>query len=265
MRRWMLFTALFFGLAPGLAALEDAEQAAESVAATVLTLEGPAQLADAQGYSDLALGQLLGPGDRVRTGEGGGLHLALADGSSLALGPNTEITLQALGGGGEGSDTVVELARGLLNALVERHKGRSSFEERTANAVVAVKGTEFEVQAGAQETVVTVNEGVVELGDAARKRFEPVLPLHRRRLSQGRLLAEERLAKRDAGAFRQRWARARVFHSQRQELLKHFKGQDRLQRARWRKALLKRRAAREAAREQRQERRKERREQRQGR
>lgn len=254
MRRLMLLAA-FLAWPLGLWALRsDAEDAAESVAATVLTLEGQAELDEAGRWSALDLGQLLGPGDRVRTAEGAHLHLALADGSTVTLGPNSELSLESLGAGGQGSQTALKLARGLLHALVAKLAGGSRFEIQTGNAVAGVKGTEFEVQVGANETVVAVNEGVVELSDAARTRMEPVLPLHRRRLSQGRMLAAERLAKRDAGALRDRWARARLFHAQRAELLKHFKGQDKLKRAKWRKALLKRRELREQARERRKKR-----------
>lgn len=246
MRRWMFLTCLALALSPRLHAISDAESAAESVAATVITFEGRCELVDNGHATALALGQLLGPGDAVRTGEDGSLQLALADGSSLALGPNTELTLKELGPGGESSRTTLQLLRGLMNAMVEKLSPSGSFEILSANAVVAVKGTDFEVQADGDDTSVTVNEGVVQLGDSQRRRFEPVLPMHRRRFLMNRMLVEEALAKREINSFHERWARAHLFHAQRHELLRHFKDEDRAARSRWRKALLKRRAAREA-------------------
>jgi hypothetical protein len=248
MRRLHALTLILALLAPAAfcRAESDAESAAESVAATVITLAPPADVEVDGKFEALSLGQLLGPGDRVRTGEGGSLHLVLADGSSLVLGPNTEMTLESLGPGGQGSNTVLRLVRGLMNAIVEKLTVGAVFEVRTANAVAAVKGTDFEVDAGAEDTVVTVAEGTVQLGDKDRRRFEPVLPLHRRRLTQNRLLAAETLARRDANEFHERWARARVFHEQRHELLKHFRDEDRANRVRFRRELLKRRAWRNA-------------------
>lgn len=246
MRRWTLLLCLCLSLGTRLWCRSDAENAAESIAATALTLEGQADFDDGGAFKPLQLGQLLGPGDRVRTGENGALQLALADGSSLALGPNTELTLQDLGPGGENSRTTIQLLRGLMNAIVEPLAPSGRFEILSDNAVVAVKGTDFEVQAGTQDTLVTVNQGTVELGDPSRRRFEPILPLHRRRLLMNRLEGEETLAKREVLTLHERWARAHLFHAQRHELLKYFKEQDHAARSRWRKALLKRRAAREA-------------------
>jgi len=261
MTRWFLLSVLFACSARPLLALDDAETAAESVAATVLTLDGQAELEDGGAWSALALGQVLGPGDTVRTSENSSLHLALADGSSVALGPNTEMTLKALGPGGDGSQSVLQLLRGVLNAMVEKVTPGGKFEIESSNAVVAVKGTDFEVaNYSAADTVVTVNEGTVELGDSQRQRFEPILPLRRRRLTNNRLLAEEILAKREISEFQARWERAHLFHAQRHELLAHFKTQERGARAKWRKALLKRRAVREARQGKRAGRRKEKRE-----
>lgn len=248
MRRcpWMAALALTFALALPLAAakLSDTEQAVESVAATVLTLEGPAELWDQGRWRALALGQLLGPGDRVRCGPGGGLHLALADGSTLALGPGTELGLIRLGGPAAGSE--LELRRGSLHAVVERPAAQAGWALRTPKALVrADQPGDLEVQAGPNETVVSVHQGAALLGDPEGRRLEPVLTQRRRRLVHDRLLAEERLAKRDAIALRERWARARVFHAQRAGLINHFKGQERAERARWRKELLERREQRE--------------------
>jgi ferric-dicitrate binding protein FerR (iron transport regulator) len=246
MRRWIACLTLPALVLAAPAPADDAGQAVESVAATLIALEAPAELETAGSFQALRLGQVLGPGDRVRTGEGGGLQLILADGSSVALGPNTELSLEALGPGGQGSNTVLRLFRGLLNAIVEKSGAEASFEIHSADAVAAVKGTDFEVRCSTEETVVTVSEGIVQLGDAGRKRFEPVLPLHRRRLRLGRLLGAEALSKRELRPFRERWARARIFHAQRHELLKHFREENRTERLRFHRELLKRRSWRKA-------------------
>lgn len=231
-------------LSPLRAADPDSEAAVESVAATVISLEGRAQLADGRHFRDLQLGQLLGPGDRVRTGEDGGLHMVLADGTSLVLGPGTELALLALPSGGAAPKTRIQLRQGVLEAIVEKLGDGALFEIRSPNAIATTQGADFELSAGPDECIVTVEQGIVRLGDSGRKRFEPVLPLHRRRLVQNRLMAAETLGKRDLNSFRERWVRARVFHGQREELLRHFRVEDKEERARFRRELLKRRAAR---------------------
>lgn len=260
MSRWLLLAALFAVLGAPLRAMDDAESAAESVAATVLTLEGSASIAEDDAWSPLELGQVVGPGDRVRTAEDSSLQLALADGSSVALGPNSELSLKELGAGGEGSVSIIQMLRGAVNFMVEHVTGSGRFEVETSNAVVAVKGTDFEVASySGADTVVTVAEGTVELGDDKRQRFEPILPLRRRRLTNGRLLAEEQLAKREINEFHARWERAHMFHAQRHELMQHFKTQERGARAKSRKALLRRRALRESRQDKRGEKRRKRR------
>jgi hypothetical protein len=196
---------------------------AEPVAATVVSLEGESRYDDDGTLKPVELGQLLGEGDRIVTLEGAGLHLVLADGSSLVLGPNTEVTLHALGSGAPGSKTLLQVLKGLINLMVEKQDPSSVFEVETANAIAAVKGTDFEVDADADNTQVTVNEGEVHLGDPERKRFEPIHPLEQASLRSGRLNHANRLEKREAGAFRERWQRAHMIHQQRHELLRSFR------------------------------------------
>ena len=179
----------------------------------------------------------------------GGTSLFDADGSSLVLGPNSQVTLESLGAGGAGSNTVIKLLKGLLNAMVEKLSADAVFEVQTANAVAAVKGTDFEVAVGSDDTAVTVSEGTVQLGDAGRRRFEPVGPLQRRRFALNRMLAAETLSRRDASAFGERWQRARMFHQQRHELLKNLRAQNVKEHRKFIKELKKRRENREALRE----------------
>jgi hypothetical protein len=196
--------------------------AAEPVAATVVSLEGESRYDDNGVLKPVELGQFLGEGDRVVTLEAATLHLVLADGSSLVLAPNSDVTLHALGSGAPGSKTLLQVLKGLINLLVEKQGPSSVFEVETSNAIAAVKGTDFEIAADADATQVTVNEGEVHLGDPERKRFEPIHPLEQASLREGRLNRANRLEKRELGAFRERWQRARLIHQQRHELLKHF-------------------------------------------
>jgi len=194
---------------------------AASVAATAIHVEGDVKVQAGQDWDAVSEGQLFGPGDRIVTGDGASLHLVLADGSSVALGANSEITLRSLGSGAPGSVTLLSLARGLLDTMVEKLKTGSRFEIETSSAVAAVKGTDFEVSdtGSGGGSAVTVNEGTVQMGDAGRSHFEPVQPGERRRVVQNRVLAAEHLSPEDRDAFRRRWAGAHRLHAQRRGLL----------------------------------------------
>lgn len=230
---------------------DDASMAADPDApraATVLSLEGTVQVESDGQWHALDPGALVGPGDRIRTSDGASLHLVLADGSSIALGPNTEVRLDEMGSGAEASTTLISLAQGLLNAMVEHLKSGSRFEIRSPGAVAAVKGTDFEVsesQAGT-DTSVTVQEGTVQLGDKKGGQFSPVRAMERRTCTQGHVGPDERLSAPEAEAFRQRWARAHELHARRFELLRQIRLDHRDEHARFLKALKDRGEARRA-------------------
>lgn len=109
-------------------------------------------------------GDALGAGDRVRTGEDGRAEIAL-EGSTLRLYPNSMLRLPEPAA----SDTTsVEMDRGtsLFDVL---HRGKSSFEVRTPEVVVSVKGTRFGVGVDDDDDAasVAVYRGVVGVrGDA---------------------------------------------------------------------------------------------------
>ena len=231
MPRLPLFFALcacLFLARPGLAADPD------PLAATVISLDGDVRYDDEGVLKPVQLGQLLDVGDRVLTLENSTLHMILADGSSVVMAPNTEMTLGALGDGKPGSKTLLQVLKGLLNLMVEKQPDGFTFEVETSNAVAAVKGTDFEVNADTDDTQVTVNEGEVHLGDPGRKRFEPIHPLERSHFHGGRLDRAMPLSKREAGEFRGRWERARMIHQQRHELIKHFRETGKAERKRFR-------------------------------
>jgi hypothetical protein len=221
-----LLAALLLAPRPVLA--DDAAAAADPdapTAATVLAIDGVAQVDENGTWRDLEESEPLDAGDRVRTSDGASLHLVLADGSSLVLGPNSEATLQSLGSGGEGSQTFIALASGLINAMVEHLKPDSRFEIQTPSATAAVKGTDFEVSNGDPDhgTGVTVNEGTVQLGDSSGANSAPVHPGEQRFFVHGGLGEARRLSDAEAASFHQRWARAHERHLQRFQLLRHVR------------------------------------------
>lgn len=232
-----LLLALLLTQAPALKAA-----GAEEPFATAVEISGEVTVDAGDGKLDaVELGELVAEGDTIRTGEGGSAHLLLSDGSSVILGPNTEMKISAL----KKEESFFDLVKGAVNAIVERLSEGSRFEVRTAHTVAAVKGTEFEVSAGTEESLVTVQEGEVSMSDPEHKRIEQVLPGHRGAARRGRLDRPFKLSKRDWGAFEDRWRRHRLIHGQRAELMKHFreKQKERRERLKLRRERLKKNGA----------------------
>jgi ferric-dicitrate binding protein FerR (iron transport regulator) len=85
--------------------------------------------------------------------------LVLADGSVLRLEGGSELTLEKPS---SGLGTLLKLAKGLLRLNAEKQNGKQLLLE-TSNAVAAVKGTQYQVEAAADKTELKVLEGKVEL------------------------------------------------------------------------------------------------------
>jgi hypothetical protein len=200
-----------------------AEAGAEASAATVIAMTGHVTYEDGDGtMKPVSLGQLFEAGDRLVTGDGSSLQLALADGSSLALGPNSELNVRSVGQGDKDSRSFFELIKGKVDALVRKLTLGAAFEIRTANACAAVKGTQFEVAFDSGNSGVTVLEGTVATSDAQRKATVMVAALHRSEVGAKGPSEPMALSEAESTQFRSRWAGARDIHARQAELLKGF-------------------------------------------
>ena len=119
-----------------------------------LNLTGEAQ-------STPVIGETLPPGTVLETG-GGRLLLQLTDGSQVLIRAHTRLTVQQPSPTDRG---YFQLLLGRIRAIITKHTGGAPpFELGTPSAVIAVRGTDFEVDVNRrQETEVDVSEGVVEV------------------------------------------------------------------------------------------------------
>ncbi len=119
----------------------------------------------------LKAGAAIAAGDGVRTGKDGYVTIRLADGSTLALQPGSEMQVESvrkspLAGA---PDAKFLLKSGRVEAAVQkRQPGGARFEVRTPIAVAAVRGTQFRVTADTEKHTATseVLEGVVQVNDS---------------------------------------------------------------------------------------------------
>jgi ferric-dicitrate binding protein FerR (iron transport regulator) len=215
---WFLAFGASLFLAPA------AHAAREKVpAATVILLQGDLTYFESGRRHKIDLGQALSQDFRVLTPKDGGLHLVLANGSSLVLGPNTELELKTPDLPPARPRYQARLARGRLALLMDEPDSLVNLELGTEDAVVTVKRAHLELSAVGGETRLTVDQGSAQLMDKDRKKSEEVASLRSAGLGGGRLERAMRLSKREAGEFRQRWQRAEMVHGQRNELIKNLK------------------------------------------
>ena len=152
-----IFGALLAALAPFASA--DADWDARIVGATgtvsvLLASEGVSQPYPAQD------GLPLSPGDSVTTGNDGRALLTLSGEHSITLLPDSSITIASV----SKSQTLFDLARGRLLAFISPLSSDQKLSVETPQAVAAVRGTEFGVDAGASQASVGVfDEGHVEV------------------------------------------------------------------------------------------------------
>jgi hypothetical protein len=104
----------------------------------------------------LKAGQRIDRGQTVRTGEGSGAVLELADGSRIELASRSELSLTRARDG-----VKVQLARG--NVIVSAAKQHGHLYVETQDCTVTVIGTVFAVSSGIKGSRVTVIEGEVEV------------------------------------------------------------------------------------------------------
>lgn len=98
-------------------------------------------------------------GDTIITGRGGRLVLSLSDGSQAVIAPQTTVVIQDLT---QSPRTLFNMIRGKTRIHIEKLGGQPNpYRVNTPTAVIAVRGTIFDVIVKTHETQVFLHEGEV--------------------------------------------------------------------------------------------------------
>lgn len=187
---------------------------AKDVAATLLKASGPGAIFQPDGGRiQFKAGAMILPGSRIVTREGGTAVLMMDDGSRVSVGPNTDLTLAESSVEGEARSTVFQMVRGLFRATVQKLTVGSNFIVKTGDAVAAVKGTEFEVEADENGTEARVSEGKVWLENAKGERGELRERMAQRVRRGGGLEGLRTLSEDESGRLRQWFRESHSPHS----------------------------------------------------
>jgi len=159
---FLLFSSIAFATA-----IEAPAQTLAS--AKILSSDGPVEIQRrAQGQASLSkiayrVNDELLAGDVIKTGGGGRLVLGLADGSQAIISEKTTVEITDLS---KSPRTIFNLLRGKTRIKIEKAGGRPNpYRVNTPTAVIAVRGTLFDVLVTEKETQVFVHEGEVAVSN----------------------------------------------------------------------------------------------------
>jgi hypothetical protein len=154
-----------------LATLQCPAKAADA-SGSVLTLRGQCSVQRGGQTTPLQAAEVVEVGDVIIVPTGARLKLRMNDGSVISVGAGSRLTLVAYEAGTSGGhrNVRIDLAIGLLRAVVAAVAQPQHFEVDTATGVAAVRSTDWFVEASSNLTRVGVLKGVVTLaGSTTRK------------------------------------------------------------------------------------------------
>jgi ferric-dicitrate binding protein FerR (iron transport regulator) len=139
-----------------------------TLAATVENANGAVYVVSDAQSRQLAAGEQLQKGERVRTAKDSNAVLRLADGSTVEMRERSEFSVSENRRG-----VTVNLERGdVIVEAAKQHNGRLYVQ--TPDSLVSVKGTIFAVESGTKGSRVSVVEGEVQVNHAGKD--ETLLP-----------------------------------------------------------------------------------------
>ena len=161
--RWSVAAALVICLGfVGLFVSERFDWSGRTLAATVENASGAVYVVSDAQSRQLAEGEQLQKGERVRTAKDSNAVLRLADGSTVEMRERSEFSVSENRRG-----VTVRLERGdVIVEAAKQHNGRLYVQ--TPDSLVSVKGTIFAVESGTKGSRVSVVEGEVQVNHAGK-------------------------------------------------------------------------------------------------
>jgi len=146
-------------------------QAQEMVSAKVLSIQGQVEIqrqpANQPQFQKIAfkIEDQLKAGDTIVTGKNGRLVLGLSDGSQAVIAAKTTVVIKDLS---QSPRTLFNVIRGKTRVHIEKLGGQPNpYRVNTPTAVIAVRGTIFDVLVDEKETRVFLHEGEVAVTNLA--------------------------------------------------------------------------------------------------
>jgi hypothetical protein len=157
-----LAVGLLFVFFAGISFAQDA--VAPDVELKVAGFEGKVQVKTSPSteWADATVGQALNPKDSIKTGDDGQTMLQFSDKSTVAMKPNTEITVEDLVWSDASRKASLNMSIGDIRVMLKKVSGPSDFKVKTPTAICGARGTIFYVMVTATQTRVFVTESSVD-------------------------------------------------------------------------------------------------------
>lgn len=123
------------------------------------------QRAGEQSSVPISKGMELFVGDKVNTGENSKALIKLSDGSIITLAEETSIKLSRFVLKDNKRDTIINIFKGAVRAIVNTKKGL--FKIETKNSIAGVKGTDFTVVTKGKAAFYFMNKGEIEVSSGS--------------------------------------------------------------------------------------------------
>ncbi|MEQ9812708.1 MAG: FecR family protein [Azospirillaceae bacterium] len=166
-RRLLLGAVPALALGPLLARSLPPARAEEAVVARIQSMDGSAAVIRGELRIDAVPGLPLTLLDVIITAGASRLELLFVDGSTVIIGPEARLSLDAFeidGGSGQRENGAITIMNGAVRAVVEPGLGEN-FTIRGQSAVASVRGTEYAVIEEENRTSVLVLDGEVAVLD----------------------------------------------------------------------------------------------------
>jgi hypothetical protein len=162
---WRLVVAAVFCVS---ALLLTSEAFAAAFVAQAVKVRGDVRISrEGAGDMSVSQGTALQLGDVIKTGAGARLRLRFVDGSILALGENTQLSIDlfAVDAANKSRTVVLTVLQGIVNAAAAKSgENKFDYQIKTANGYSAVRGTKWIVALQQAVMSVYVLTGTVEVG-----------------------------------------------------------------------------------------------------
>jgi len=144
---------------------------AGSVAGTVSTAVGhPKVIRNGSDKSSILIyGDKIFVGDKILTGLTGNVLVSLNDGSEVSIGNNSEFVIDKFVFSGNSRDTLLNLIKGKMKAVVKHLSNRMDFIVKTSTAVAGVRGTEFILEIAGGNTNIFLLSGELKIWGVGNK------------------------------------------------------------------------------------------------
>ena len=138
-------------------------------AATLTVFGGVVERVEGDHWVGVADDAHLAEGMRLRTDAAGRAVLTFADGSTVAIDPQTELAIERARVNGSREIVLRQWSGRLWSQVAPDDRADASFTIRTPDATVVAHGTVFETTIGGGETAVSTAEGEVEVTAGTQK------------------------------------------------------------------------------------------------